>query len=802
MTDTAVDLVPMETSSQSPPPLLQKFISLLEDAPLEDLGISCCLAASIEGVSPSSLLRETSAALFTHLEDLSRLHGTVNMSPKNQNGDEMYDETLSGLPELYIKVNMGSDDADDAVLDAETIWGQVELQNTALLKRLSRSIRQLITAAADNSQEIRLLHPDSLPDDDPSESDSRSSDDNDDDGEVGKVSEEEEEANEETRRMRRRMELSMEDMDDEDVDIDDDDSTEHEPKPSSSIRPSTSRDDNDWEQDPTTVQMHDGFFNLHEMEAFADEEEEYLPSEAFGPVRPETKRSVDARTFHQKQRDGDVLTHDESENDDDDGDDENLLFRKNDDNMPRRRKYRDDDEIGALLHLYEAPRNEDDDGDDAIHMTAADLFGPPNRKYVKLRGGFQSKPEEDKTSWNNFDESKKERRNDNKIAGWNEDPLDGQTDSDSESDDKDSGEEENGLSEDEEEEVPMKGAHSVVRSQPTKQMEKLIVQTEQLEQDMLAEKPWQMKGETGSSSRPVNSLLESTPEFEVATKMAPTITVEHTADLEETIKKRILTEDWDDVVPRELPDVGWYKKKGELPEVSQEKAKLGLGELYEREYLKKAIGYDVDAAEKLSAEDKVKNEMKSLFANLCSKLDALSNYHFAPRPMAADTEVRPITVPAIAMEEVLPIHVSDARGVAPEEVYNPKRGREAVLRSESELEPEDRKRLRSGKKAARRKARQAKLADEKLLSRLEPGLGLNNPYEKRKMREELSMARADGRVTTGSVDAQDHYGTSTTFFQRMQQVTKQTIRDGKEASSETDSRRLTVQRSKSSALKL
>ena len=78
--------------------------------------------------------------------------------------------------------------------------------------------------------------------------------------------------------------------------------------------------------------------------------------------------------------------------------------------------------------------------------------------------------------------------------------------------------------------------------------------------------------------------------------------------------------------------------------------------------------------------------MKQLFANLCSKLDALSNYHFAPRPIADEAEVRAVTTPAIAMEEVLPLHVSDARGVAPEEVYATKRGREGILRGETEMD--------------------------------------------------------------------------------------------------------------------
>jgi U3 small nucleolar RNA-associated protein MPP10 len=61
-------------------------------------------------------------------------------------------------------------------------------------------------------------------------------------------------------------------------------------------------------------------------------------------------------------------------------------------------------------------------------------------------------------------------------------------------------------------------------------------------------------------------------------------------------------------------------QRGEAPDVSQEKSKLGLSELYEREYLKKTAGFDRDAHEKQTEEDAAKEEMKRLFANLCSYL--------------------------------------------------------------------------------------------------------------------------------------------------------------------------------------
>ena len=64
------------------------------------------------------------------------------------------------------------------------------------------------------------------------------------------------------------------------------------------------------------------------------------------------------------------------------------------------------------------------------------------------------------------------------------------------------------------------------------------------------------------------------------------------------IKLRVLGEYWDNAIPRALPDIGLRRGEDDSPEVSQEKSKLGLGELYEREHLKKAMRLDVEAEEK------------------------------------------------------------------------------------------------------------------------------------------------------------------------------------------------------------
>ena len=462
---------------------------------------------------------------------------------------------------------------------------------------------------------------------------------------------------------------------------------------------------------------------------------------------------------------------------------------------------------------------ERDGGVDASTMTASDFLGKPNKKLIenykaKQQGGKKKKKKNVNDSKDNKKsgsaaKNKKAKSfadNDNDDAdSWDdhnfeEDGMDWKDTGDDDDEEEEDGSEGNSDDDDDQlllddeddgqsdnEEEDMNDDHNNQKlSAHAIQARKLKEQTERLEHDLISEKPWKMMGEAKSTDRATDSLLDSTPEFEVAFKPPPILTAEHTTDIEEMIKRRVIDEDYDDVVPRELPDIGAHKRGGDAPEVSQEKSKLGLGELYEREYLKKTTGFDRSAHEKQTEEDAAKEEMKQLFANLCSQLDALSNYHFAPRPVADEADVQNREdVPAIAMEEVIPLHVSQSRGVAPEEVYGAGKGKKSVLKGESELDQAERKRLRQSKKASRRKARQQKHADEKLISKLQPGLGLNNPYEKRKLREELQMARASGKVVVASDDKATweddaavgkEYQTSTKFFAKMQESVESTIR--------------------------
>lgn len=53
---------------------------------------------------------------------------------------------------------------------------------------------------------------------------------------------------------------------------------------------------------------------------------------------------------------------------------------------------------------------------------------------------------------------------------------------------------------------------------------------------MIGDKNWQMLGEAGAKLRPINSLLEEVLDFNIASKLPPTITQEKTNSIESVIK--------------------------------------------------------------------------------------------------------------------------------------------------------------------------------------------------------------------------------------------------------------------------
>ncbi|CAK5214813.1 unnamed protein product [Aphanomyces euteiches] len=377
----------------------------------------------------------------------------------------------------------------------------------------------------------------------------------------------------------------------------------------------------------------------------------------------------------------------------------------------------DGDDEEALDDDFE---DEDDDGINEKTATYKDLFDEPN---TEDDGDEDEEEDEEEDEDDNHDQPAKQSALKRKLP----------------------------LTEDEEEDLAERG----ILSTHQRRVSHLQQQIESLEEEALGEKPWVLKGEVKASARPENSLLEATLEYDRPTKVAPIITVEVTQELEEVIKQRIRDDNYNDVIRKYAVNEAAQKEADEL---STEKSKEGLGEIYEKEYMKTAMGFEDNSEMK-----KEQEEIDAMFQKLCWKLDALTNFHFTPKPVVREMQVQS-AAPAISMEEAVPIGVSDANLQAPEEVYDKKHKRDGVVRSREEMSQDERKAARNAKKHARRKARKQKEADEKLVAKVNPGMG--NKYEKKKLLESLQAKNVTkGTEIEGSMR---QFSNSSEFFSRLQ----------------------------------
>lgn len=255
-----------------------------------------------------------------------------------------------------------------------------------------------------------------------------------------------------------------------------------------------------------------------------------------------------------------------------------------------------------------------------------------------------------------------------------------------------------------------------------KEQRKIKQQIQELEDEAMAGKYWALKGEVVSKDRPMNSLLEEALEVDVAAKPAPVITEESTRTLEDLIVQRIKDNLFDDV-ERRVDELALLQARGAFDpnrdfELSDEKSKQGLGEIYESEYLKQVSGNR--QTEKDAKLQKQHVEIDGLMKQLFSDLDALSNWHYVPKAPKAELEVQAQTTPALEMEEVVPLAVSDAQLAAPEEVYDKPRT-ERGLKDATELTSEEKKRLRAAKKREHKASQQKAAEYKKLKDKVNPG---------------------------------------------------------------------------------
>ncbi|KAK3510101.1 hypothetical protein QTP70_026714 [Hemibagrus guttatus] len=302
-----------------------------------------------------------------------------------------------------------------------------------------------------------------------------------------------------------------------------------------------------------------------------------------------------------------------------------------------------------------------------------------------------------------------------------------------------------------------------------KRQEKMAVKISELEKAALAEKPWQLTGEVTAQTRPENSMLEEDVDFDQSSRMAPAVTEDTTLQIEEIIKQRIKDQAWDDVVRKEKPKEEAFEYKKRLT-LDHEKSKLSLAEIYEQEYIKQS-------QEKTEEEENPAHvEIQKLMDSVFLKLDALSNFHFIPKPHVPEVKVVS-NLPSVTMEEVAPVSVSNATLLAPEEVKEKNKAGDVL--GDTEKTATDKKRERRKKKQLKR----VKIQEREKRMKLKEAASEGKIKKKSKahVEETLKKLTKGGKAKLLTDDGMDKaLRSSQAFFSQLQDQVRSQIKGSKD----------------------
>jgi U3 small nucleolar RNA-associated protein MPP10 len=206
-----------------------------------------------------------------------------------------------------------------------------------------------------------------------------------------------------------------------------------------------------------------------------------------------------------------------------------------------------------------------------------------------------------------------------------------------------------------------------------------------LEAASVAKREWTLAGEARAADRPLNSLLEEDLDFERTGKPVLEVTAEVSESIEELIKRRILAQEFDEVIRRrpDSLDASSGTRRGAF-ELDDSKPQQSLAEMYEEEHVKNhnPDTYVSKADEKARKEEK---EIETMWKEISAKLDALSSWSYKPKPAAPSLTVVS-DVATVAMEDAQPTTASGISGgesmLAPQEIYKAGKDKESIEKGE------------------------------------------------------------------------------------------------------------------------
>lgn len=496
--------------------------------------------------------------------------------------------------------------------------------------------------------------------------------------------------------------------------------------------PSKIIDKNDYESEAEKAESSDDYADLYDDDDLDGEDSEMFGDDKTARTKKKEKSSVvDDKFFKLSEMEAFLKTEDEKQ-------------------MHKKKMQRPKDDFD--INMFE----EDEEKDDVENVCYKDFFNDEevvddeDEDEGEDDENVDDEDDEDGSEEENEDEDKNENEHEKENEFRNEEDEEDE-DQDESMDEHSSGEENysnktthmkpKSISHDNSEELKDEEPKSSFENR----QERLNQRIKDHEQDILGEKPWQLKGEINATNRPQNSLLEEFLQFEATTRPAPIITEQTTLRLEDIIRQRVKDQLWDDVEfkvkPKERPQE--YRKQMIL---DQEKSKESLAVSYEKQYQQELEKFDPVSSESKVEESKIHNEIKELMTSLFIKLDALSNFHFIPKPVIPEPKILTNT-PVLNMEEVAPIAASSAKFLAPEEIIKRSKGVLGVNEREKTDKNRERRHKKLRQKAIQKIIKEKNIRKQKMDTRLdkkEEAASTTNELIKRRNVEKMSTSQDEG----------------------------------------------------------